>query len=148
MSPSKWRNRAAPASTPVCAFNTMVSNLLSLTLTLLDLLTASLAISSSVSVLNADPTGHPSIRPYHNPIISGFAPDPSYTQVREQFFYVSSSFSAFPGIPVYTSRDLVQWQQIGEVFASRNVCLKVTRPIGYCRKCSIQARTTSYLEYD
>ena len=50
---------------------------------------------------------------YNNPIISGFAPDPSCVRVEEQFFCVSSSFSAFPGIPVYTSRDLVNWQQIG-----------------------------------
>ena len=54
-----------------------------------------------------------SLTPYHNPIISGFAPDPSCVRVEDQYFCVSSSFSAFPGIPVYTSRDLVQWQQIG-----------------------------------
>ena len=51
---------------------------------------------------------------YHNPIISGFAPDPSCIRVDEQYFCVTSSFSAFPGLPVYTSRDLVQWQQIGK----------------------------------
>lgn len=51
---------------------------------------------------------------YHNPIISGFAPDPSCMRVEERYFCVTSSFSAFPGIPVYTSRDLVDWQQIGE----------------------------------
>lgn len=55
---------------------------------------------------------------YKNPIISGFAPDPSCIRVHEQFFCVTSSFSAFPGIPVYTSRDLVQWKQIGEVYVS------------------------------
>lgn len=54
---------------------------------------------------------------YNNPIISGFAPDPSCVRVEEQFFCVSSSFSAFPGIPVYTSRDLVNWQQIGNVLS-------------------------------
>ncbi|KLO11100.1 hypothetical protein SCHPADRAFT_831656 [Schizopora paradoxa] len=54
---------------------------------------------------------------YSNPIISGFAPDPSCIRVEEQFFCVTSSFSAFPGIPVYTSRDLVQWKQIGNVLS-------------------------------
>lgn len=56
---------------------------------------------------------HAALKSYNNPIISGFAPDPSCVRVEEQFFCVSSSFSAFPGIPVYTSRDLVNWQQIG-----------------------------------
>ena len=51
-----------------------------------------------------------------NPTISGFAPDPSCIRVGAQFFCVTSSFSAFPGIPVYTSRDLVQWKQIGVLF--------------------------------
>ncbi|GJE90826.1 glycoside hydrolase family 43 protein [Phanerochaete sordida] len=57
------------------------------------------------------------LKSYHNPIISGFAPDPSCIRVESQFFCVTSSFSAFPGIPVYTSRDLVQWQQIGNVLS-------------------------------
>lgn len=54
------------------------------------------------------------LKAYNNPIISGFAPDPSCIRVNEQYFCVTSSFSVFPGIPVYTSRDLVQWQQIGQ----------------------------------
>ncbi|EJD08129.1 uncharacterized protein FOMMEDRAFT_101564 [Fomitiporia mediterranea MF3/22] len=95
----------------------MVSSLLSLTVTLLGLVSSSRVTSSSISDLNSKPAGHPGLRPYHNPIISGFAPDPSCTRVGEQFFCVSSSFSAFPGIPVYTSRDLVQWQQIGNVLS-------------------------------
>lgn len=68
-----------------------------------------------------------SMTSYKNPIISGFAPDPSCTRVGEQFFCVTSSFSAFPGIPVYTSRDLVQWGQIGSILLlskSRKLLLK------------------------
>lgn len=57
------------------------------------------------------------LKAYNNPIISGFAPDPSCIRVNEQYFCVTSSFSVFPGIPVYTSRDLVQWQQIGNVLS-------------------------------
>lgn len=65
------------------------------------------------AVPNASAASITPLKPYHNPIISGFAPDPSCIRVKGQFFCVTSSFSAFPGIPVYTSRDLVQWQQIG-----------------------------------
>lgn len=57
------------------------------------------------------------LKSYHNPIIPGFAPDPSCIRVDDRFFCVTSSFSAFPGIPVYTSRDLVQWEQIGNVLS-------------------------------
>jgi beta-xylosidase len=54
---------------------------------------------------------------YNNPIIPGFAPDPSCIRVDNRYFCVTSSFSAFPGIPVYTSTDLVQWEQIGNVLS-------------------------------
>ena len=50
---------------------------------------------------------------YQNPIIRGFHPDPSICRVGEDFYLVTSSFEYFPGIPVYHSRDLVNWEQIG-----------------------------------
>ncbi len=50
---------------------------------------------------------------YENPIIRGFNPDPSICRVGEDFYLATSSFEFFPGIPVYHSRDLVNWRQIG-----------------------------------
>jgi alpha-N-arabinofuranosidase len=50
---------------------------------------------------------------YRNPILKGFYPDPSVTRVGEDFYLVTSTFSYFPGIPVFHSRDLVNWTQIG-----------------------------------
>ena len=50
---------------------------------------------------------------YHNPILSGFYSDPSIVRVDKDFYLVTSTFSWFPGIPVFHSRDLVHWQQIG-----------------------------------
>lgn len=50
---------------------------------------------------------------YRNPILGGFYPDPSITRVGEDYFLVTSTFSYFPGIPVFRSRDLVNWTQIG-----------------------------------
>ncbi len=50
---------------------------------------------------------------YTNPILSGFHPDPSICRVGEDFFLVTSSFEYFPGIPIYHSKDLVHWEQIG-----------------------------------
>ncbi len=50
---------------------------------------------------------------YRNPILPGFHPDPSVCRVGEDFYLVVSSFEYFPGLPIYHSRDLVNWRQIG-----------------------------------
>lgn len=51
----------------------------------------------------------------NNPILSGFYPDPSICAVGEDFYLVTSTFAYFPGIPVFHSRDLKHWEQIGHV---------------------------------
>jgi len=50
-----------------------------------------------------------------NPIIPGFYPDPSVCRVGEDYYLVNSSFEYFPGVPVFHSRDLVHWRQLGHV---------------------------------
>ncbi len=50
---------------------------------------------------------------YHNPVIPGFHPDPSITRKKEDFYLVTSSFEYFPGVPVFHSRNLVNWEQVG-----------------------------------
>ena len=50
---------------------------------------------------------------YVNPILAGFYPDPSITRVGEDYYLVTSTFTYFPGIPIFHSRDLVNWTQIG-----------------------------------
>lgn len=52
---------------------------------------------------------------YKNPIIEGFAPDPSVCAVGDDFYLVTSSFGYFPGVPIYHSKDMVNWLQIGNV---------------------------------
>lgn len=51
-----------------------------------------------------------------NPILSGFYPDPSICAVGEDFYLVTSTFAYFPGVPIFHSKDLVNWEQIGNVF--------------------------------
>ena len=64
----------------------------------------------------ADPAEQ-AIRPaagqFRNPILKGFYPDPANTRVGSDYYLVTSTFSYFPGIPVFHSRDLVNWTQIG-----------------------------------
>ncbi|ESQ83324.1 hypothetical protein AEAC466_13830 [Asticcacaulis sp. AC466] len=50
---------------------------------------------------------------YENPILPGYYPDPSITRVGDDYYLVNSSFAYYPGIPVFHSRDLVNWTQIG-----------------------------------
>ena len=50
-----------------------------------------------------------------NPIMPGFYPDPSICAVGEDFYLCNSTFAYFPGLPVMHSKDLVHWEQIGNV---------------------------------
>ena len=52
---------------------------------------------------------------YINPVIPGFYPDPSVERVGEDYYLVNSSFQFFPGVPLWHSRDLIHWEQLGNV---------------------------------
>ena len=56
---------------------------------------------------------------YLNPILSGFYPDPSICEANGKFYLVTSTFSYFPGIPVFESTDLVNWKQIGHAITRK-----------------------------
>ncbi len=56
-----------------------------------------------------------SAQEYRNPIIPGYHPDPSVCRVGDTYYLVNSSFQYFPGVPIFQSKDLVHWQQIGNV---------------------------------
>lgn len=64
------------------------------------------------------PRTTPPARPsstFSNPVLPGFHPDPSICRVGEDFYLVTSSFEYFPGVPIFHSRDLVHWSQLGHV---------------------------------
>jgi xylan 1,4-beta-xylosidase len=50
-----------------------------------------------------------------NPILAGFYPDPSICRVGGDYYLVNSSFWYFPGVPIFHSKDLVNWTQLGFV---------------------------------
>ena len=52
---------------------------------------------------------------YRNPIMVGMAPDPSITRKGDDFYLANSSFSYYPGIPVYHSKNLVDWDFCGYI---------------------------------
>ena len=52
---------------------------------------------------------------YTNPVLKGFYPDPSVCAANGRYYLVCSSFQFFPGVPLFESEDLVNWNQIGHV---------------------------------
>lgn len=52
---------------------------------------------------------------YRNPVLKGFYPDPSVCCVDGTYYMVCSSFQYFPAVPLFESRDLINWSQIGHV---------------------------------
>ena len=50
---------------------------------------------------------------FANPIRPGFYPDPSVCRVGDDYYLVNSTFEYFPGVPIFHSKDLANWTQIG-----------------------------------
>ena len=49
---------------------------------------------------------------FFNPVLPGWQSNPSCIRVDDVFYCTTSTFIAFPGLPVYTSKDLVNWRLI------------------------------------
>ncbi|HEX6848206.1 MAG TPA: glycoside hydrolase family 43 protein [Chitinophagaceae bacterium] len=48
-----------------------------------------------------------------NPILAGFYPDPSICRAGDDYYLTNSSFAYYPGLPIFHSKDLLNWKQIG-----------------------------------
>jgi xylan 1,4-beta-xylosidase len=73
----------------------------------------------------------PSAAEYMNPIVAGFYPDPSIVAVGSDYYLVNSTFSFYPGIPIFHSTDLVHWNQIGHVLDRPSQLNLDTLPISF-----------------
>jgi xylan 1,4-beta-xylosidase len=94
-------------------------------------LTSALTLSAAITLLRAEPapvafdwfeySGSNAVvttvgpNEYQNPILTGFYPDPSICRAGDDFYLINSTFAYFPGIPIFHSRDLVNWKPIGHV---------------------------------
>lgn len=68
------------------------------------------------SIYNANPL--PDESSFYNPVLAGWYSDPSIcTNGDGDYFLVTSTFTFFPGVPIFHSRDLVNWKQIGHVLS-------------------------------
>ena len=48
-----------------------------------------------------------------NPILRGFNPDPTICRSGEDYYICTSSFTWFPALPIYHSKDLIHWELAG-----------------------------------
>lgn len=77
---------------------------------------------------------------YRNPIISGYNPDPSICRVGDDYYIVNSTFEFFPGVPIYHSKNLVNWDLIGYCLTHKEQDM-----LEYCRASGgIYAPTLRY----
>lgn len=71
---------------------------------------------------------------FENPVIPGFHPDPSCIFLSDSkwddiFLCASSSFNAFPGIPLHASKDAKNWKLIGFEPPSNTLSVVLTNTI-------------------
>lgn len=52
---------------------------------------------------------------YHNPILPGWYSDPSICRVGDDYYMVTSTFAYYPGVPLFHSKDLINWKQVSYV---------------------------------
>ncbi len=80
-----------------------------------------------------------------NPILPGWYSDPSICTNGEDYFLVTSTFVFFPGVPIFHSKDLVNWRQIGHVLDRES---QLDNFIGQGTSGGIFAPTIEYNPYN
>ena len=57
---------------------------------------------------------------YRNPVLPGFHADPSVCSDGKDFYLVNSTFQYFPSVPVFHSKDLIHWEQVGNCLSRKS----------------------------
>ena len=70
-----------------------------------------LTVSPSFAGLASMPEGY-----FSNPVIRGDVPDPSIIRIGEMYYASGTSSEWAPLYPIFESKDLVNWEQVGSVF--------------------------------
>lgn len=53
-----------------------------------------------------------------NPVIRGFHPDPSLVRAEDHYYIATSTFEWFPGVCIYHSKDMVNWELISHALTN------------------------------
>lgn len=78
---------------------------------------------------------------YDNPVLPGMNPDPSICKVNDDYYLVTSSFVQYPGLPIYHSKDLINWKMIG-------YCCNEDNGLDVSKGSGLYAPTIRYNEKD
>jgi xylan 1,4-beta-xylosidase len=73
-----------------------------------------------------------------NPVFAGDRPDPSILKDGDDYYMTFSSFDAYPGVVIWHSRDLVNWQPVGPALHT---------PIGSVWACELCKHDGRYYVY-
>ncbi|WP_406843946.1 glycoside hydrolase family 43 protein [Flavobacterium soyae] len=76
------------------------------------------AVFSNVSYIGDDQVYYDNpLKPdeFYTPILQGCYPDPAITKKGDDYYMVCSSFAMFPGVPIFHSKDLINWTDLGGV---------------------------------
>ena len=56
---------------------------------------------------------------FMNPVIRGDIPDPSMIRIDDIYYATGTSSEWAPFYPVFTSKDMVNWKQVGHIFSKQ-----------------------------
>ena len=77
-----------------------------------------------------------------NPILKGFHPDPCILRVNDDYYIATSTFQWFPGVEIYHSKDLVNWELLPSPL-SKTTQLDLA---GVPNSCGVWAPCLSYCD--
>ncbi len=77
-----------------------------------------------------------------NPVLAGFHPDPSLLRVGDTYYIANSTFEWYPGVEIYSSKDLAGWEHVISPLSERRL-LDMT---GCASSCGVWAPCLSYAD--
>lgn len=80
---------------------------------------APVAVFSDFSYNVVMPEGDEVVSSDWAPLLPGCYPDPSVVRVGDDYYMVNSSFAFYPGVPIWHSTDLRNWERLGYVLNRR-----------------------------
>ena len=65
---------------------------------------------------------------YQNPVLNADYSDPDVVRVGNDYYLTASSFSSLPGLPILHSRDLVNWELLGNALPELPAAFRLPQP--------------------
>ena len=88
------------------------------------------AAAGPVSTSGLPPVWQPDLGDgtYQNPVLNADYSDPDVVRVGPDYYLTASSFSCLPGLPILHSRDLVNWELLGNALPELPAAFRVPQP--------------------